>query len=135
MNLTTAKLQAQIAAIRASAAVFLTDTAYLKRRTAVTYVDGEARSTYGTPVSFSCRLIVRSGSESANIARQLREVQQNTFTGLYRMQIPYTLQVSEGDHISYTDQVSGLAKELEVLFVPAKNEYTGAVVIQLQQIK
>ena len=135
MNLTAAKIQQHVAMIRAAADVFLMDTAQLKIRTGEIYVDGEARPTYAAPVDIRCRLITRSGSESANIAAQAREIQQNTFTGLYRMQIPYTLDVHEGDQIIYTDKVTGEQKLLDIIFAPAKHAYSAAVIIQLQEIK
>lgn len=135
MNLTAAKIQQHIELIRAGANVFLIDTAQLKRRMADTYIDGEARATYAAPVSFACRLITRSGSESHNIAAQAREIEQATFTGLYRMQVPYDLEISEGDQVIYTDKVSGVTKTLDVLFAPAKHTYSAAVVIQLQEVK
>lgn len=135
MQLNQTKILAHIAMIRAGAAIFLIDTAQLKRRTGEEYVDGEARSTYDDPVDIQCRLITRSGSESNNIAAQAREVQQTNFTGLYRMQIPYDLEVSEGDQILYTDVVSGDTKTLDVIFSPSKNVYSAAVIIQLQEVK
>lgn len=121
--------------IRANADIFLIDTAYLKRRTGSEYVDGEARPTYSAPELIRCRLITRSGSESSNIAAQAREIQQNSFTGLYRMQIPYTVNVSEGDQILYEDTVSGITKTLDIIFAPAKHEYSAAVILQLQEVK
>lgn len=135
MKLTKAKIQQHIAKIREGANVFLIDTARLKRRSGVEYVNGEARTIYSDPEVFACRLITRSGSESNNIAAQPREIQQTAFTGLYRMQIPYDLNVNEGDHVLYTDAYSGEEVELDVVFSPAKHIYSAAVIIQLQVLK
>lgn len=135
MNLNQAKILQQVAMIRKSADVFLIDTAYLKRRTGEEYENGEARPTYSAPELIRCRLITRSGSESNNIAAQAREIQQANFTGLYRMQIPYTLDVNEGDQIIFNDGVTGNSKTLDVIFAPAKHEYSAAVIIQLQEVK
>ena len=135
MNLTSDKIKQHVALIRKGAAAFLIDTAMLKRRTGVEYTNGEARPTFAEAEPFSCRLITRSGSESNNIAAQSREVQQSTFTGLYRMQIPYELDISEGDRIIYTDKSTGVETELDVIFAPAKHVYSAAVIIQLQVVK
>jgi len=135
MNLTQAKIQQQVAMIRKDADMFLIDTAMLKRRTGEEYTDGQANPVYAAPESFRCRLITRSGSESNNIAAQAREIQQVNYTGLYRMQIPYDLNVSEGDQILYDDAITGITKTLDVIFSPAKHAYSAAVIIQLQEIK
>lgn len=135
MNLNESKILQQVEIIRKGADIFLIDTAMLKRRTGETYVNGEAQPTYAMPVQIRCRLITRSGSESNNIAAQAREIQQANFTGLYRMQIPYTLDVSEGDQILFNDGVTDDVKTLDVIFSPAKHKYSAAVIIQLQEIK
>ena len=135
MNLNETKLKAQIAIVRAGATVFLIDTAQLQRRTGITYVNGEARDTYADPIDIQCRLITRSGSESNNIAAQPRGVEQSVFTGLYRIHVPYDLEVTEGDRILYTDKTSGEVKKLDVIFAPDKHEFAGAVILQLQEVK
>jgi hypothetical protein len=135
MRLTEAKIRQHIAFIREGAATFLIDTAQLYRRTGVEYVEGEARATYAAPVEIQCRLITRSGSQSENIAAQPREVQQNTYTGLYRMQIAYDVDINEGDQITYIDANSSEVKRFDVIFAPAKHAYSAATLIQLQEIK
>jgi hypothetical protein len=135
MNLTSAKLLAQIQSIRTDSEIFLTDTAQIKRRTGETYTNGASTPVYDDPETIACRLITRSGSESQNIAAQAREIQQTAFTGLYRMQVAYDLVVSETDHILYTDKVTNEVKEFEVIFSPAKHGFTGAVIIFLQEQK
>lgn len=135
MNLNQEKIRQQVAMIRKSADTFLIDTAYIKRRTGEEYSNGEARPTYAAPELIRCRLITRSGSESNNIAAQAREIQQANFTGLYRMQIPYDLDVSEGDQILFNDAVTGNTKTLDIIFAPSKHEYSAAVIIQLQEVK
>lgn len=135
MNLDQTKILKQVASIRKDADVFLIDTAMLKRRTGEEYSNGEARPTYADPESIRCRLITRSGSESNNVAAQAREIQQANFNGLYRMQIAYDLDVSEGDQIIFNDGVTDNVKTLDVIFSPAKHKYSAAVIIQLQEIK
>lgn len=135
MNLNEAKILTHVAIIRKGADIFLIDTAQLKRRTGEQYDNGEATPIYADPIDIRCRLITRSGSESNNIAAQAREIQQANFTGLYRMQIPYTLEVSEGDQILYTDNITDSVKTLDVIFSPAKHKYSAAVIIQLQEVK
>lgn len=135
MKLNKEKIEAHVAMIRKGADVFLIDTAQLKRRTGEEYTNGEAKPTYAAPEDIRCRLITRSGSESSNIAAQAREIQQSNFTGLYRMQIPYDLDVSEGDQILYYDAVTGNVKTLDIIFAPAKHAYSAAVIIQLQEVK
>lgn len=135
MNLTADKIRAQIAFIRANANMFLIDTAQLLRRTGETYTNGQVKPTYATAEDINCRLITRSGSESNNIAAQPREVQQTTFTGLFRMQIPYDVEIHAGDQILYTDKESGTVRRFDVVFAPPRHTYTGAVVIQLEEIK
>lgn len=133
MGLTEAKILAHVASIRAGASIFLIDTAQLLRRAGITYPNGEARPVYSDPIDFNCRLITRSGSESKNIAAQAREITQVSFTELYRMQIPYELEVSLGDVILYTDIVTGDIKRFEIVHAPAKNIYTAACIIFLQE--
>lgn len=135
MNLTAEKIKAQVEIIRGQADIFLLDTAYLAKRSGVEYINGEAKETYSQLISFRCRLITRSGSETKNIAAQAREVQQSTFTELYRMQVPYSLDVAEGDHIFHDNIITGKRKQFEVLYAPQKHKYSGAVVLQLQEIK
>lgn len=135
MNLNQAKILKHVKLIRTGADVFLIDTAMLKRRTGEEYSDGEAKPVYAAPESIRCRLITRSGSESNNIAAQAREIQQANYTGLYRMQIPYDLDVSEGDQILFNDAVTGNIKTLDIIFAPAKHIYSAAVTIQLQEVK
>jgi hypothetical protein len=135
MNLNAEKILAQIAMIRSGADIFLIDTAMLRRRTGETYDNGQAIPVYASPEEIRCRLITRSGSESNNIAAQAREIQQTNYTGLYRMQIPYTLDVSEGDQILFNDAITGNVKTLDVIFAPAKHKYSAAVIIQLEEVK
>ncbi len=135
MNLNETKILAQVAMIRAGANVFLIDTAMLKRRTGEEYNNGEAQPTYASPEEIRCRLITRSGSESNNVAAQAREIQQANYTGLYRMQIPHDLDVSEGDQILFNDAITGNVKTLDIIFAPAKHAYSAAVIIQLQEVK
>ena len=135
MNLNQDKIKKHVELIKKGAAVFLIDTAQIKRRTGEEYVDGEARPTYSSPEEFKCRLITRSGSESQNIAAQPRLIEQSTFTGLYRMQIPFDLDVNESDLILFNDAFTGNVRTFAVVFAPAKHIYSAAVIIQLQEVK
>ncbi len=135
MNLTKAKIQNHIALIRNSAAVFLIDTAQHKKRIGETVVDGQPFIEYDDPVDINVRLITRSGSARGNIAAQGRVIEQEVFTGLYRMQVAYEADISEGDQIVITDANTGEEKTLDVTYAPPRHEYTGAVVIQLQEVK
>lgn len=133
MNLTTEKIQRHIHKIRTDSEVFLIDTAQLKRRVGITYVNGESRPMYAAPDTIRCRLITRTGSERNNIAAQQREVQL-MYTGLARMHVPYDVTVDEGDHILYTDMLTNTVTEYEVLYSPTRNTFTGALILQLQVI-
>lgn len=133
--LTAAKIQSQIAAIRNAASIFLIDTCSLLRRTGETVVNGESRPTYAAAQTIACRLIVRSGSEVANVAAQMRQVQQSSFTGLYKMQIPYGTNIKETDIIIYHDVQLNRDRRFEVVYAPPHNEFTGAFVITLQEVR
>jgi hypothetical protein len=135
MNLTSDKIKQHVEIIRNGALIFLIDTARHFKRTGDTVIHGEAKATYAAPEIIKCRLITRSGSESSNIAAQPREVHQSSFVGLYRMQVPYESDISEGDQIEYTDKVTDKTKLFDVIFAPAKHEYSAAVIIQLQEVK
>lgn len=134
MSLTKTKILAQVALIRESAKVFLIDTALHHRRLGDTITHGTAITNFATPVTIQCRLIIRSGSVSDNIAAQPRLVEQQKYTGLFRMQVPYDLDIRIGDRVTYTDIQTGQDRLLDVIFVPAHNEYTGALVISLQEV-
>jgi len=134
MSLTTTKILAQVALIRDSAAIFLIDTAQHLKRLGDTVANGTAITNFDTPVTIACRLIIRSGSVSDNIAAQPRLIEQQKYTGLFRMQVPYDLDIRAGDRILYTDQETDELRTLDVIFVPAHNAYTGAVVISLQEV-
>lgn len=127
-------IRANIAAVRAKAADFLIDTCTLKRKTGETVVNGDSQPTFADGVTLACRLIIRSGSESNNVAAQDRAVAQGIFTGTYRMQLPYGTQVTESDRIEYTDPETAVIHTFEVVFVPPHNDYTGAYVIGIREI-
>jgi hypothetical protein len=135
MNLTQSKIEQQIAFIRESADVFLIDKAKHYKRIGEEYTHGEAKPIFSEPVDIRCRLIVRSGSESSNIAAQARNINQTTFTGIYRMQIPYASNIVEGDRIVVTDRHTGMERVMDVVFSPPKHAYSAAVIIQIQEVK
>jgi hypothetical protein len=128
-------LQANIAEIRTRAADFLLDTCVLYRKTGETILNGESTAVFDSGTELACRLIIRSGSESNNVASQERAIAQGIFTGLYRMQLPYGTEVVEDDKIEYVDTENGTVRTFEVLFAPPFNIYTGAYVIQLREVK
>lgn len=134
MSLTKSKILAQVALIRESSKVFLIDTAKHHRRLGDIVQHGTAILNFAEPVTIKCRLIIRSGSVSDNIAAQPRLVEQQKYTGLFRMQVEYELDIRIGDRITYTDIETGQERLLDVIFVPAHNEYTGALVISLQEV-
>jgi len=135
MSLTAANIKNHIAHIRAGAAAFLIDTCSLLSRTGETVVNGESKPIYAAAQTLACRLIVRSGSEVANVAAQMRQVEQTQFTGLFKMQIPYGTDVKESDVIIYHDRELDRDRRFEVVYAPPHNEYTAALVITLQEVR
>lgn len=129
-------IRANVLTVRSFAAQFLTGTALLRRKTGDTVVDGENIATYASPgETIACRLIVRSGSSSSNIAAQERLTAQSQYTGLYKMQLPFGVNVRENDHIVFTDTDNGTVRTFEVIFAPPYNEMTGAYVVGLEEVK
>lgn len=135
MSLTAAKIKAQIHIIRNGASLFLIDSCSLLRKTGETVTNGESFPIYADPVTLDCRLIIRSGSEVANVAAQMRQVEQSSFTSLFKMQIPYGTQITENDIIIYHDKELDRDRRLQVVYAPPHNEFTGALVITLQEVK
>lgn len=135
MTLTAAKIKSQVATIRNAASLFLIDTCFLLSRTGEVVTGGESKPTYAAAKTLACRLIVRSGSEVANVAAQMRQVQQSSFTGLYKMQIPYGTNIKETDIIIYHDAQLNRDRRFEVVYAPPHNEYTGALVITIQEVR
>ncbi|HTH22213.1 MAG TPA: hypothetical protein VL854_08350, partial [Nitrososphaeraceae archaeon] len=70
-----------------------------------------------------------------NIAAQERLVAQSQFTGIYRLQLPYTTDIKEDDRIEYTDIVLDRVKTFEVIFVPPFHKMTGAFVITIREVQ
>ena len=134
MSLTRTKILAQVALIREASAVFLIDTAVHHRRLPDTVLHGSVVQNFAAPATIDCRLIIRSGSVSDNIAAQPRLVEQQKYTGLFRMQVPYDLDIRIGDRVTYTDIETAQERLFDVVFVPAHNEYTGAFVLSLQEV-
>lgn len=124
-----------VEAIRVAAADFLTDTCVIRRKTGETVVAGENIPVYAAGESVACRLIIRSGSESMNIAAQERVTSQSQFTGLYRMQLPYGTIIHVDDHIEYTDIALNTVRTLEVIFVPPFNVMMGAFIVAVREVR
>lgn len=133
------QLRANIEQIRTGAGGnsedFLLDTCVLKRKTGENVVNGESQPTYDTGTSLACRLIIRSGSESNNVAAQERAIAIGTFTGIFRMQLPYGTNVTEDDRIEYTDTENNTVHTLEIVFAPPINVFTAAYVITVREIQ
>lgn len=128
------QMRANIADIRTKSADFLLDTCVLKRKTGEQVIDGESRPVYATGVSIACRLIIRSGSESNNVAAQQRAIELGVFTGIYRMQLPYGTLVTADDRIEYTDTVNSTLRIFEVIFAPPFNKFTAAYVVTIREV-
>lgn len=128
-------LRANIAEVRSGAALFLLDTCTLYRKTGETINNGESVPVFDSGTSLACRLIIRSGSESNNVASQERAIAQGIFTGLYRIQLPYGTEVAEDDRIEYIDIENDTVRTFEVIFAPPFNIYTGAYVIYVREVK
>lgn len=133
------QLRANIEQIRTgtggNAEDFLLDTCVLYRKTGEIVVNGESQPIYDTGTSLACRLIIRSGSESNNVAAQERAISAGTFTGIFRMQLPYGTQVSEDDRIEYTDIENDTLHTLEIVFAPPINVFTAAYVVSVREIQ
>lgn len=126
-------LEQNVLAIRTAAEQFLIDSCTLKRKTGDTVVKGESRPIYAAAEILACRLIIRSGSDSANIAAQERSISQTQFTGVYRLQLPYGTVIDVDDRIEFTD-TTGLRK-FDVIFVPPFNKMMGAFIIAIKEIR
>lgn len=99
------KILENIAEIRQQSAQFLTDICEVYRKTGETVENGESRPVYATPITIPCRLIVRSGADRTNVAAQERAITQVTFTGFYRLQLPFGTLVNEDDKIKMIDNL------------------------------
>lgn len=119
--------------IRTAAAQFLIDTCILERKTGDTVVKGQSIPTYAAPETLACRLIIRSGSDSSNIAAQERAISQTAYTGIYRLQLPYGTAVDVDDRILFTD--SNGTRRFDVIFVPPFNKMMGAFVIAIKEAR
>lgn len=123
----------QVLEIRNTAAQFLVDTCVLKRKTGETISRGESIPVYATGETLACRFIIRSGSDSANIAAQERAISQTQFTGIYRLQLPYGTTVDVDDIIEFTDSEG--TRTFTVVFVPPFNAMMGAFIISIKEAK
>lgn len=126
-------IEQNVLEIRAAAADFLVDTCVLKRKTGDTVDKGESIPTYAAGETVACRLIIRSGSDSSNIAAQERAIAQTAYTGIYRLQLPYGTTVDVDDRIEFTD-TEGIRK-FDVIFVPPFNKMMGAFVIAVKEAR
>lgn len=126
-------IEANVLAIRAAAAAFLVDTCVIKRKTGETVVKGESRPVFATGETVACRLIIRSGSDSSNIAAQERAISQTQYTGIYRLQLPYGTLIEVDDRIEFTDTAG--TRKFDVIFVPPFNSMMGAFIIAIKEAK
>ena len=127
-------LQANILEIRALAASFMLDTCIIYRKTGDTVVSGENIVQYDSGETSACRLILRSGSDSTNIASQERLAAQANFTGLYRLQLPFGTSITTQDRIKFTDIALGAIRTFEIIFVPPFNNMMGAFIITIKEV-
>ncbi len=112
--------------IRRDAALFMMDTAQIKRKVGVIAVKGQAVTQYSDPIETKCRVINRTGATETPIASQFRAAQISTATTLTRMQIPLDAEIAVGDIIIYNEA------EYDVIYVPEKHALLGSLVISLQ---
>jgi len=126
-----AAIEQNVLEIRAAAEAFLIDTCVLKRKEGETIVKGESIPVYSAGDELACRLIIRSGSDRANIAAQERTPAQTQFTGIYRLQLPYGTVVEVDDRIEFTDENG--TRRFDVIFVPPFNKYMGAFIIAIKE--
>ena len=121
--------------IRTFAGIFMTDTCTVCRKSGETVINGENIIEFNDREEIPCRLIIRSGNEATNIAAQERLISQASFTGIYRLQIPYTVEVDLDDRIELIDIEHGTIRTFEVVFVPPITKMTGAHVITIWEIR
>ncbi len=126
-------IEQNVLAIRTAAEQFLVDECVIKRKLADTITKGQSVPNYATPETVACRLIVRSGSDSSNIAAQERAITQTAYTGIYRLQLPYGTAVDVDDRIEFTDTIG--TRKFDVIFVPPLNAMMGAFVITIKEVK
>lgn len=127
------QIKQQVKQIRLQAEQFLTDTCIIRRKAGEIVTNGESISIYAPDVNSKCRFIVRSGSENVNIASQERATKQAVYTGLYRMQLPYDTDVTEGDLILFTDTQVNKERIFNVVFAPPHHNMTGAYIVFMQE--
>lgn len=125
--LTTAILQSNINTIRVEAAKFLLDTCQLYVWTGTSYVDGIPTETY-TSYDVACRWNPRFGFE-AKRGDTKPDTYDTTITGVYRLQLPYNTVVSVKDYIVFG------GKRFDVVWVPVLNAFTGALIIEVREVK
>jgi hypothetical protein len=122
-----------VTTIRANSEVFLTDACYLYKKIDETVENGQSTPVYAEPLELSCRLIVRSGADRANIAAQERVITQVTFTGFYRLQLPFGTLVNEDDKITMVDISTNVVKTYQVIYVPLQHKMMGAFIIGIKE--
>lgn len=123
------QLELNVLAIRTAAEQFLIDSCTIKRKTGNTVIKGENVPVYAAGESIACRLIIRSGSDSTNIASQERAISQTQFTGIYRMQLPYGTEIDVDDRIEFED------RKFDVIFAPPLNKMMGAFIIAIKETR
>jgi hypothetical protein len=114
--------------IRQQAEQFLQSTCTLLRFTGAVSIDGEISSGYAAPTTIACRIINRSGDVKESVAAQFRAIQQSSTQQLYRLQIPYAVDVSIRDKIVYNN------KTYLIKYVPIKHEMMGAQIIFIEEV-
>jgi hypothetical protein len=130
-----ATMRANIEDIRSKVADFMLDICTIRRKIGEEVINGEIIPVYTDTPDIKCRLIIRSGSETTNIAAQERLTAQAQFTGTYRIQLPYGTAISEDDRILFTDTVLNTIRTFEVIFAPPFHTMIGAFVITVREVK
>lgn len=132
--LTKAQILSQVEKIRTDAELWLNTTLTLRHYTGETVVGGQSFPQYSSSTVLG-RIIIRTGDDRTNTAAQFRQPHLSTFTGLYRIQLPYGTVVVEGDKIEYTDIETGNVRKCEVVYSPPFHELMGAFVITVKEIQ
>ena len=114
--------------IRQKAEEFLKSPAQLIRFLGTTTEDGGIVQQYAPPEDIVCRIINRSGDVTSSVAAQFRALQQSTTRQLYRIQLPYNLEVTTRDRIIYN------GKRYDIKYVPIRHELMGAQIIFVEEL-
>jgi hypothetical protein len=125
--ITSARLLANIAHIRASVEVFLLDVCTIKHHVGYVVERGQSNPAYTIEDNVPCRVINKSGADNVQVASQYRSVQQATNVSLIRIQLPFDQEINLNDKVIIDDI------EHSVAFPPIKHKLMGAFVVWLKR--